>query len=592
MANRVAKLNGVFLKPGISKNNRQYTAANIGKAVQRIKEKLASPDALPISMAVSHGAAYNDNATSIVGRITSVEQLPDGSATFEADVPATEAGKDIATLTAGDNPFIKGVSIRGAWMSDPVTIESSDGTLCTTADDLDIFGIDFTGSPGVEGAGITHAELAESANVSSIRFFTESVEEFDFVEETETQVTVEEAGNAPGNGKLPYGTDSQAHYADPGYQKDKKKRYPLSSPGKIRSAWSYINVADNASKYTPAQLARIKSKIKSAAKKANIDIASESAMLETEIQEILEAYADMTIYNGEGSVSASGSTDDAGKLAPLAKRVAFAAIQALNALDPDADGDIDLIMPDGTKDSTSSKLPTEAVANDDNDMDTATANNAPLGAVTLSQCLECGGTVPESAMYCPMCGKPVSGTETDSTDNTTLETPEAEVPASDDLEGDISVSTDNQGAAEAAPVTLSADQFAQLLAAAKGPAVEAAPVAPVVPEAPVEAAPVIPATPAVAEGTVAVTPEQLAQMVAEAVAAQQDAAVESFRAQGAPRKGFANEGGASAQVGLSAAQLHELYTTDPDAYFDRVAETVWKQKADGRNQRIMGSFSA
>ena len=44
----------------------------------------------------------------------------------------------------------------------------------------------------------------------------------------------------------PYGPASQAHYADPGYQHDRKKRYPLDSEEHCRAAWSYINQADNA----------------------------------------------------------------------------------------------------------------------------------------------------------------------------------------------------------------------------------------------------------------------------------------------------------------------------------------------------------
>lgn len=73
--------------------------------------------------------------------------------------------------------------------------------------------------------------------------------------------------------KQPYGPASEAHYADPGYQKDGVKRYPLSSAEKCRAAWSYINQADNADKYTAEQLATIKGRIKAAAKRFGITIA-------------------------------------------------------------------------------------------------------------------------------------------------------------------------------------------------------------------------------------------------------------------------------------------------------------------------------
>jgi phage head maturation protease len=59
-------------------------------------------------------------------------------------------------------------------------------------------------------------------------------------------------------------------YADPGYQPDGKPRYPLDSARHIRAAWAYIHQAHNARPYTPAQLARIKSRIV-AAWRAEID---------------------------------------------------------------------------------------------------------------------------------------------------------------------------------------------------------------------------------------------------------------------------------------------------------------------------------
>lgn len=71
----------------------------------------------------------------------------------------------------------------------------------------------------------------------------------------------------------PYGNVS---YADPGYQADGKKRYPLDSEAHCRAAWSYVNMPKNAAKYTADQLAKIKGRIKSAAKRYGIEI-SENA---------------------------------------------------------------------------------------------------------------------------------------------------------------------------------------------------------------------------------------------------------------------------------------------------------------------------
>src|SRR5437660_1050675 len=70
----------------------------------------------------------------------------------------------------------------------------------------------------------------------------------------------------------PYG---DVAYADPGYQKDGKKRYPIDTEEHTRAAWSYINQGDNASAYSAEQLASIKAKIRTAAKKFGIEIAEE-----------------------------------------------------------------------------------------------------------------------------------------------------------------------------------------------------------------------------------------------------------------------------------------------------------------------------
>lgn len=56
----------------------------------------------------------------------------------------------------------------------------------------------------------------------------------------------------------PYG---DTRYADPGYQDDGVKRYPIDTERHVRSAWSYINMPKNAAAYTRDQLAKIKARI-------------------------------------------------------------------------------------------------------------------------------------------------------------------------------------------------------------------------------------------------------------------------------------------------------------------------------------------
>src|ERR1700730_11992795 len=56
-------------------------------------------------------------------------------------------------------------------------------------------------------------------------------------------------------------TDAEVQYADPGYQLDGKKRYPIDTDRHVRAAWNYIHNPGNARKYTDLQLKRIKAEI-------------------------------------------------------------------------------------------------------------------------------------------------------------------------------------------------------------------------------------------------------------------------------------------------------------------------------------------
>ncbi len=69
--------------------------------------------------------------------------------------------------------------------------------------------------------------------------------------------------------KKPYG---DVAYADPGYQKDGKARYPIDTAEHTRAAWSYVNQERNASQYTADQLSQIKQRIRAAARKFGIEI--------------------------------------------------------------------------------------------------------------------------------------------------------------------------------------------------------------------------------------------------------------------------------------------------------------------------------
>jgi hypothetical protein len=63
----------------------------------------------------------------------------------------------------------------------------------------------------------------------------------------------------------------ELNYADPGYQSDGRRRYPIDTERHIRAAWNYINRPRNAQRYTADQVGRIRAAI-IAAWKETIDI--------------------------------------------------------------------------------------------------------------------------------------------------------------------------------------------------------------------------------------------------------------------------------------------------------------------------------
>ncbi len=86
--------------------------------------------------------------------------------------------------------------------------------------------------------------------------------------------------------KEPYG---DVPYADPGYQKDGKKRYPIDSKEKAKAAWSYINMAKNQKGYSPAQVKSIKGRIEGALKKFGVTVSEEKSAADVGIEQIQRA---------------------------------------------------------------------------------------------------------------------------------------------------------------------------------------------------------------------------------------------------------------------------------------------------------------
>lgn len=69
---------------------------------------------------------------------------------------------------------------------------------------------------------------------------------------------------SPKEGEREYG---DVEFADP-----TNKKYPIDTAEHVRAAWSYINHADNAAKYSNEDAADIKGRIKKAAPRFDVDI--------------------------------------------------------------------------------------------------------------------------------------------------------------------------------------------------------------------------------------------------------------------------------------------------------------------------------
>jgi hypothetical protein len=549
VAARIGTITGIALVPGVSRNGRLYTAENIGRACTRATARIDEGGA-PLTMLTHHAA--DDDSTQIVGRLTSLTQLDDGRARYTADLAATEEARTIANLVDDTDgpPYLDGVSIRGAWVGKVRRQPGPDGVTVETADDLEIDGLDFTRKPGVPGARVdSFTPEAASAPAESVPegrvLITESVQEALVTTTTEADTPKAETP-VPGGGP----------YADPGYQADKKKRYPIDTKARAKSAWSYVNQADNARLYTSAQLKRIKQRITKALKGFGVQVATQEGWLIEPASQITEALAEcwamdsadagnlyVSLTNGPTTVTVSSCSLDPHDLDAVGRAAMAGAVQAIVGIDPDLDADVDVPgEPDG-----------------DGAAATAAGTSCPCG---------CGCAIPETPGACPCeCESCMHCKTADEEDDDAMETavaspptqlaessttvasrladgitktPAPETPAAENPtpEGgpamaEPTTAAETAAAPAAGGVTLTDDQFAQLLA-------RVAPVA----AAPVESAPaetVAEAAPAAPVAEVTETEDQrIARLVAEGVAAALPKAIqEHVETTGGPaRKGL------------------------------------------------------
>jgi Family of unknown function (DUF6582) len=399
VARAIATVGGVALKPGVSANRRWYTPEIIADAVTDVQKRLAAGESLDIdwrddpprelSQLTHHGA--EDDSTRIVGRLTGMSLDEDGNARFTAAIADTPHGRTIASLldtSDGEPAFLKGVSIRGYWKGTVRKVKGPDGQPAETAAAISLAGLDYTKTPGVAGAQVDTFAWAEREGRETRSSTTERVAIYESVQEARVTITEEtapaggtaraagllellapqphilengtcvtcarlaEGGNAPGDGSKPYG---DVQYADPGYQADKKKRYPVDTKAHVKAALAYLAQKTNAAKYTAAQLKRVKSRIMAAAKKLGVTVSAESAGWTFDApfqvsEAVAEHYGDpscsgswsVRASNGPVDICLSSYSMDPEDLDVILRAAADAACKALAALDPDMDGDVDV----------------------------------------------------------------------------------------------------------------------------------------------------------------------------------------------------------------------------------------------------------
>lgn len=182
---------------------------------------------------------HGDSIDRIIGAVTQLKSVPQGL-WFRAGFTKDERGQRARQLAR--DGYLTGVSV--GWLPvHPPQIKAIGGKAVQIIGEARVHEISLTPIPANE-----KAQLAEVKSLDT------------------------KAGDAT----KPYG---DVAYADPGYQDDGQKRYPLDTEAHCRAAWSYINQADNAAKYSADELALIKGRIRAALKRYGVQV-SEAAGLD------------------------------------------------------------------------------------------------------------------------------------------------------------------------------------------------------------------------------------------------------------------------------------------------------------------------
>lgn len=352
MAKPIASISGTMLAPGVSKNNRLYTSDLIEKAAHRMRERIADPHGLPIVMRTFHDAG--DNSQLIVGRLTGVRVGDDNALKYTAELHDTGPARDIAALVTAKTPALRSVSIHGYWVG-PTRKVDHEGRLVETADDLEIDAVDFTANPGVAAALLDPITAGATETATGRTPISESVEA--------TVTAISEDVGAP-TATVP----GSVHYVEE-YNAAQKRdmaakgqamknasgepSYPIKSKADLRKAIRAVGRggADH-DKVRAHIIARAKALGLSAMIPDNWN--TDGSMTETgmpaRLGEIREYYPDgptgaagfcIDVYAGPLSLTLRATSLDPAGLRAVAVAATDAACGALDALDPDADADID-----------------------------------------------------------------------------------------------------------------------------------------------------------------------------------------------------------------------------------------------------------
>jgi hypothetical protein len=514
MAGRVATISGTMLTPGVSRNRRLYTPEVIASAAKRMQERIADPKGLPIVMRSHHEAG--DDSVRIVGALRSVTIGEDGSASYTADLFDTTHGRDIATLvTPGKDqpPALRSVSIHGYWLG-PVKTVTYEGESVSTASDLEVDAVDFTASPGVLGATVDNATWVRPGDTAeSTGGRTPISESMEATVEAVTEVApTEELSAKAKQAALAKGQAMKNANGDPSYT--------IKSKADLRRAIKAVGRGGADHDKIRAHI------IKRAGALGLSALIPDNWNKDGSMKETTTRYSDIReyydgpggaagfcidAYNGPTSLTIRNCSIDPADLRVVAAAAMDAAINALQAVDPDMDGDVD--------------VPGAPLEDTDDDMDGTGETTAPA---------ESAPPAPEALTQTSRADQ--AGDRTHQEDAIMAETTETAAPARSFTDADFAAMGAIFGSAlkEAVAPVLAAVTEAKAVAPAP---VEATPVAPVAPTAP---APVVAVETAPTAPTAADITAAFETRLTEALAKQRDDLRESMLKEYGPpsRQGY------------------------------------------------------